>query len=77
MVLPSVKRLFFHSNQFHVWVSMIGFNFVFHACPQMINDVDCKLFGVCDFGCAEIKDECSLDFSNCIKNEGKHAVCFS
>ena len=60
----------------HVWVNLIGVNFVFHACPQMINDMDCKLSGVCDFRCAEIKDECSSDFSNPIKNEGNHALLF-
>ena len=33
--------------------------------------------GVCDFGSADIKEECSLDYSYCIKNEGNVAVHLS
>ena len=58
---------------------MIAFNFffVFFACPQMINDLDCNLFGVRDFGNAEIEDGCSMDYSDCVKVEGNLAVCLS
>ena len=54
-----------------------GFNFVFYAFPQLITDEDCKVSGVYDFRSAEIKEDCSLDYSDCIKNEGKFAAYFS
>ena len=50
---------------------------MFYAFPQLMNDVDCKLSGVHDFGSAEIKEDCSLDYSNCIKNEGNLGVHLS
>ena len=80
VVLSSGKQLLLHSSQFHVWVNVNDFNSVFYSCPQVINDVDCNLFGACDFEgfeSAEIKEEGSLDCSNCIKNEGNHAVLLS
>ena len=73
VLLPSVKQLI-HSVQIHVLVSFNGFNFVFYACPQMISDMDCESLSICDFGSAENQDDCSSNFSNCIKNEGNIAV---
>ena len=55
---------------------MNGFSFTFYLCPQLITDVNCKFFGVCDPGIAEIKKESSLDYSNCNETEGNIAVCF-
>ena len=65
-MLPFEEQIYMHLSQ----RNFIGFNYVFYTCPQLMNDVDCKLFGACDFGRAEIKEEYSLDYSDCIKNEG-------
>ena len=74
---PSGKQLFDHSSHFQVLIILSCLMFVvFYACPQLMNDVDCNLSGVCAFGNAEIKKECSSDYSNCIKNEGNIVVHF-
>ena len=40
-----------------------------------MNDEDYKLSaGVCDFGTAETNEDCLLDYSNRIKNEGNLAI---
>ena len=50
-----------------MWIVVI----VFYACPQLINDVDSKLFGVSDLESPAIEEESSLDYTDSIKNEGK------
>ena len=77
VVLLSVKQLLIQSRQFHICVNVNCFNFVFYPCPQLINDMDCKLFGACDYGSANINEECSLDSSNCLENEGNFALHLS
>ena len=70
VVVLSGKQLFIHSSQFHVWTNVNHFNYVFHVCRQLINNMDRKAFAVCALGSAETKEECSSDYSISSKNDG-------
>ena len=75
MVPPSVKySCSLYIGLFHVCVSFIAVHSVFYACPQLIDDVENRLSGGRGFGNAAVKEECSLQHSNCINNEGSPAM---
>ena len=66
---------------FHIIFVCLGsfiFNvlyFIFYFCPQLMNDVDYKLSENSGFGNANLKNEGSLDFSNCTNKQGKTVIC--
>ena len=73
-MLLSGKQLLILSSQFQELAKVNVFIYVFFACLQVVDDVDCQPFGVYAFRSTEIKEECSSEDSECFHKEGNFAV---
>ena len=64
----------YYISLFLVCINVGALYFMFYACPQLVSNDDCNLPEACGRGNADVKEECSLDFSNHFNNEGNTAV---